>query len=174
MIVHRSLVNLCYWHIDYFGIMRKDRAAQYANTGFDASVWEIFPYLVKGASLYIIPAEIKPDIMKLDGYYARNHITVAFLPTQFCERFTEQGGGNRSLRILLTGGDRLRSFYKIRYLLYNNYGPTENTVVSTSWLVTASNAHKSIPIGKPIANHKIYILQQGSSRLQPLGIAGEL
>ncbi|HLP58355.1 MAG TPA: amino acid adenylation domain-containing protein [Candidatus Deferrimicrobium sp.] len=170
MIEHHSLVNLCYWHNRYYKVNASDRASKYAGIGFDASVWEIFPYLLTGASLCIIDEEIKLDINELNRYFERYNITIGFLPTQVCEQFLELE--NRSLRKLLTGGDKLRHFKKKRYDVYNNYGPTENTVVSTSYWVE-ENCH-NIPIGKPMANTGIYILDPGKMNLQPIGVPGEL
>src|SRR5690606_5771860 len=102
-------------------------------------------------------------------YYEREGITISFLPTPLCEQFMQLD--NRSLRVLLTGGDKLNRFQKQRYLLVNNYGPTENTVVTTSQDVTALSAN--IAIGRPIANHSVCILGS-EARLVPIGVPGGL
>jgi amino acid adenylation domain-containing protein len=172
LVEHRSLVNLCFWHNSHFGVTEKDRATHYAGIGFDATVWEIFPYLVKGASLHIIADHMKLDIPKLSDYYREHQITISFLPTQFCQQFMEESGDIGSLRALLTGGDKLNRFVETDYRLHNNYGPTENTVVTTSCPVEAYT--ENIPIGKPIANSRVYILDKDNLRPQPLGAAGEL
>ena len=78
---------------------------------------------------------------------------------------------NVSLRKLLTGGDKLNQFFKRNYELINNYGPTENTVVTTSFAV--DKGYSNIPIGKPLDNVKIYILDK-NKKLQPIGVYGEL
>ncbi|MCP5049502.1 MAG: AMP-binding protein, partial [bacterium] len=108
MVEHRSLVNLCNWHNTRYSVTSKDRAFKYANVGFDASVWEIFPYLIVGAELHILRDEIKSDLRQLNHYFETHHITIGFLPTQICEQFTAIP--NRSLRVLLTGGDKLKQF----------------------------------------------------------------
>ncbi len=169
MIEHSSLINLSKWHIDYYKVTEKDNSTKYAGFGFDASVWEIFPYIITGAAIHIIDEEIKLDIEKLNEYYNENDITISFLPTQICEQFMKQD--NKSLRYLLAGGDKLRYFEGKNYKIVNNYGPTENTVVTTSFEV--DKAYDNIPIGKPIANTQIYILDN-ESRLQPIGVPGEL
>ncbi|MCP5049904.1 MAG: AMP-binding protein, partial [bacterium] len=69
------------------------------------------------------------------------------------------------------GGDKLKQFRPGNYRLVNNYGPTENTVVSTSFIV--DGVYDNIPIGKPVSNTQIYIMDKWSN-LQPVGIAGEL
>jgi acyl-coenzyme A synthetase/AMP-(fatty) acid ligase len=169
MVEHCSLVNLCFWHNDYYGVTAADHAARYAAVGFDASVWEIFPYLLKGAAIYLAAEAIKLDIEALNRFYETCDITIAFLPTPVCEQFMSLD--NRSLRVLLTGGDRLRIFKERAYRLYNNYGPTETTVVATAYLV--ESWENNIPIGKPIANTRIYILDRNFN-LTPTGITGEL
>jgi amino acid adenylation domain-containing protein/thioester reductase-like protein/non-ribosomal peptide synthase protein (TIGR01720 family) len=169
MIMHRTLINLCFWHNKYYSVTSEDRATKYAGFGFDASVWEVFPYLVIGASIYIVPETVKLDIQKLNRYFEDNGITISFLPTQMCEQFMTVN--NTSLRALLTGGDKLKSFTGKNYLLYNNYGPTENTVVTTSFLVTEFSSN--IPIGKPLHNNQIYIFDK-NDYLQPIGVPGEL
>ncbi|MCX6581316.1 MAG: amino acid adenylation domain-containing protein, partial [Candidatus Aminicenantes bacterium] len=170
MVSHRSLVNLCTWHNRNFEVTGEDRASQYASFSFDASVWEIFPYLIKGVTLYIVGDEIKLDISELNLYFEVHCITMAFLPTQVCEQFMQVS--NRSLRILLTGGDKLHMVTPRSYALYNNYGPTENTVVATSCRVESRSYN--IPIGRPITNNRIYISHKDTLALQPMGVPGEL
>ena len=169
MIEHKSLINLCRWHIKYYGITADDRCTKYAGFGFDASVWEIFPYIICGATIHIIEDSIKLDMIKLNQYYQENDITISFLPTQICEQFMDLN--NTSLRKLLTGGDKLNQFTARSYELVNNYGPTENTVVATSFAV--DGRYSNIPIGKPIYNTQIYILDKHNN-LQPVGVPGEL
>ncbi|WP_432401626.1 amino acid adenylation domain-containing protein [Wukongibacter sp. M2B1] len=169
MVEHASLHNLCRWHIDEFKVSHKDRAMKYAGFGFDASVWEIFPYMICGASLYIAHKDIVLDTPRLNQYMEESMITIAFLPTQMCEQFMELE--NSSLRVLLTGGDKLKQYSKQNYQLVNNYGPTENTVVTTNCII--DKAYENIPIGKPIHNTKIYIVNRDNYP-QPIGTPGEI
>ena len=169
MVEHRSLVNLCYWHNDAFKVTEQDKSAKYAGFGFDASVWEMFPYWIAGAELHIIDESIRMDITRLNQYFEENKITITFLPTQLCEQFMELD--NQSLRVLLTGGDKLKRIAKRSYTLVNNYGPTENTVVATSAAIDPDEGMLSI--GKPIANTRAYVLGQ-NNEVQPVGVAGEL
>ena len=168
-ISHKSLLNLCEWHIRYFEITSKDKSTKYAGEGFDASIWEVFPALLAGAELHIISQNIRLDLVRLNEYFNENQITVAFLPTQVCEEFTKLK--NISLRCLLTGGDKLDSCMNNQYIVYNNYGPTENTVVSTCFPVVQT--YENIPIGKPISNTHVYVCDTYGNIL-PKGIAGEL
>ncbi|AZK48523.1 non-ribosomal peptide synthetase [Paenibacillus lentus] len=172
MIEHRSLTNLSYWHNRAFEVTAADRSIKYAGFGFDASVWEVFPYLLAGASLYIVPPEIRLDAKKLGLYLAEQEITIAFLPTMMCEQFMELvQSEDIALRILLTGGERLKRVNPGSYRLFNNYGPTENTVVTT--FVEVTGADGVIPIGRPIDNVQVYILDQ-QLQLLPPGVPGEI
>lgn len=170
MVEHQSLVNLCNWHNTCYCVIPRDRATKYAGFGYDASVWEVFPYLVMGASLYVMNDEIKFDVNQLNKYLEKHDITIGFLPTPMYEQFMKLD--NRSLRMLLTGGDKLNHYLHRNYRLVNNYGPTEDTVVTTSFMVTTDN-HNNIPIGKPIFNHQLFVLNP-AHQLQPVGIPGEL
>ncbi|TDF92725.1 non-ribosomal peptide synthetase [Paenibacillus piri] len=172
MIEHHSLVNLSYWHNEAFAVTDQDSSAKYAGFGFDASVWEMFPYWIAGAEVHIIDEAIRMDIARLNEYFEHNRITVTFLPTQLCEQFLELD--NRSLRILLTGGDKLKRTAERRYTLVNNYGPTESTVVASSTPILPGAG--TLSIGRPIANTRLYIVAGAGAdtRLQPVGAAGEL
>lgn len=169
MIRHEALVNLCLWNNDYYNVTQDDNTTRYASFGFDASVWELFPALVAGATIHVISPKIRLDIDKLNKYFEKNNITISFLPTQICEQFQKMN--NTSLRYLLTGGDKLKVYSNNKFKLSNNYGPTENTVVTTSFIV--ENESNNIPIGKPISNVRVYILNK-NNKMQPLWAKGEL
>ncbi|QIG97895.1 non-ribosomal peptide synthetase [Bradyrhizobium sp. 6(2017)] len=169
MVEHSAVNNLCAWHIRSFALSNADRTTKYARFSFDASVWEILPSLQAGAALHIVPQEIRLDLARLARYFDDAGITVSFLPTQICELFVQFD--NRSLRLLLTGGDRLRRGGSGRYQLVNNYGPTESTVVATSGPVVAADG--PISIGKPIANIRVYLVDK-ADRPVPIGVPGEL
>ncbi|SDY59268.1 non-ribosomal peptide synthetase [Thermoactinomyces sp. DSM 45892] len=169
LVEHRSLVNLSCWHNREYDVTEVDRTAKFASFGFDASVWEIFPYLISGAAIYMLPDEMRLDLNQLNQYFEQNRITISFLPTQLCEHFMEWK--NQSLRILLTGGDKLTKHIPQDYKVINSYGPTENTVVTTAY--TVNEQMVNIPIGKPIDNVSVYVLDS-RQQIQPIGVAGEL
>ena len=172
LLEHASFLNMCNWNTNYYQLTEKDRITKYAGFGFDASVWEIFPPLLKGSTLYIVPRDIRLDVEKLNAYYKDNQITISFLPTQMCEQFLPLA--NQSLRILQTAGDQLKQANKhplSQYKLINNYGPTENTIVATAYQVKKQASN--IPIGKPISNTQIYIVDR-NEQLVPIGVVGEL
>ena len=169
MIEHKALANLCHWHNRQYEVTKDTVTMKYAGIGFDASIWEVFPYLGQGATICIPSAEIKLDLEKLNQFISENDVSIAFLPTQIFEEYMQLP--NPSLKKILTGGDKLKRFTPGNYELYNNYGPTENCVVSTSYLVTEFS--ENIPIGKPVDNCRVYILNK-DRQLQPTGIPGEL
>jgi amino acid adenylation domain-containing protein len=171
MIRHQSLVNLCTWHNRQYEVTPADRAAKYAALGFDVTIWEIFPYLQMGAAIYMVDDDLKLDPRALNRYYARHEITITFLPPQIYTRYAEQEEPPPSLRLMVVGGDKLKRYVPRPFRVFNNYGPTENTVVSTSCEVTEDS--DNIPIGIPVDNTRAYILDR-SGHLQPQGIPGEL
>ncbi|AJS58360.1 non-ribosomal peptide synthetase [Paenibacillus sp. IHBB 10380] len=169
LVEHRSLVNLSLWHQQQYAVTAKDRSTKFAGFGFDASAWEIFPYLISGSTIHIVSEWIRSDVKQLQQYMESNGITISFLPTSMCEKFMEEEVG--SLRLLLTGGDKLHHYKRQKYEIVNHYGPTENTVVATSYVV--EEGASNIPIGKPLPNMQVYVLGE-ANQLQPIGIAGEL
>lgn len=172
LVEHRSVVNTCSWHNDYYTITEEDRVSQLISPGFDASVQEIFPCLMSGASLHIIDEAARLDPVRLNRYFEDRQLTVGLLPAPLFRQFVEIENCSPSLRLVISGGDRMLNFKKRSYSVYNNYGPTENSVVTTSFKVLHHGA--GIPIGPPIANNVVYVLRPKQMQLQPVGVAGEL
>jgi amino acid adenylation domain-containing protein len=177
LIPHSGLLNLVFWHQRAFGVTAADRATQLAGTAFDASVWEIWPYLAAGASLHLPKAHTMAAPELLKNWLVSKQITISFLPTPLAEELlTLSWPKKTALRIMLTGGDKLNRYpaTDLPFQLVNNYGPTENTVVTTSGPVTADNRDDTTPhIGAPIANTQVYILDTNLQPL-PIGIPGEI
>ena len=177
LIQHSGLLNLVFWHLNNFQVKSSDRTTQLAGTAFDAAVWELWPYLVVGASIYLIKSEflLSPEI--LQEKLTSHHITISFIPTPLAEQLCLLSWSeNTTLRTMLTGGDRLNSYpsNKLPFKFFNNYGPTENTVVTTSGqILSAESDGKFPPIGRPIANTQVYILDR-YLQLLPIGVYGEI
>jgi amino acid adenylation domain-containing protein len=174
-IEHRGLLNLIRWHQEQYQVCPEDRASQLANLCFDASVWELWPYLTMGASVHIPDEETRISPDKLVHWLAEQKINLTFLPTPIAEAVMDGPWPEGiALRVLLTGGDRLRRAprEKTSFQLVNHYGPTENSVVTTAALVE-SQGDEAPPIGRPIGNTRLYILDE---RMQPVpvGVPGEL
>jgi amino acid adenylation domain-containing protein len=176
-IAHRSLLNLVYWHQHTFAVEPFDRATQLAGIGFDAAVWEVWPYLAAGASVHLPDEDtrIAPELLR--DWLVAHGITITFVPTALAERLMAlEWPTEAALRVLLTGADTLHQFPSpsLPFMVVNNYGPTECTVVATSGPVLPDKRPDARPsIGQPIFNTEIYILDE---RMQPVavGVPGEL
>jgi amino acid adenylation domain-containing protein len=174
-IEHRALRNLIDWHCRTYQVTRQDRATQIASISFDASVWEILPYLAAGACVCIVDDEMRLDPGLLLGWMAAEHITICFLPTPLAEAVLRLPlPSELRIRALLTGGDRLRHppAEALPFKLINHYGPTENTVVTTSGIVQPGTRVQP-SIGRPISNNSLYILDDNLQPL-PVGVPGEI
>ncbi len=176
-ITHGSLLNLVCWHQDTFAVTAADRATQLASPAFDATGWELWPYLSAGASVYLPDEQTRVTPHLLRDWLLEQQITMTFLPTLLAEQVMAlEWPRTSSLRFLLTGADKLQRYPApgLPFVVVNNYGPTEATVVATSGLVPPL-AHPDGPpsIGRPIANTEVYLLDE---RLQPVpaGMPGEL
>jgi amino acid adenylation domain-containing protein len=174
---HRGLRNLIRWHQRAFSVTPEDRATQVASVAFDATVWELWPYLTAGASIIMPDEETRRSPERLREWLVSNGVTVTFLPTPLAESVLAlEWPAESPLRLMLTGGDQLHHHVSRRlgFELVNNYGPTENTVVATSGVVAfKEDAARMPPIGRPIDNTQVYILDRWSSPVPP-GVTGEL
>ena len=83
---HDSLLNLCEWHNRTFGVTPADRATQLSTIGFDAAVWELWPYFVAGASVHLVDDVIRIHPEQLRDWLVRERITISFAPTPLAER----------------------------------------------------------------------------------------
>lgn len=172
MIEHRGVVAMQKYLEDLYEITEKDHVLQFANYIFDASVWEMTMALYCGAALVLVSSETITDIMRFEKYIENNSVTLSLLPPQYFRQINSD-----CFRVITTGGsaadiDVVRHVKKnCRYI--NAYGPTENTVLATHWeYVHGSEIRNNIPIGKPISNSKIYMLNQ--DMICGIGIPGEL
>jgi amino acid adenylation domain-containing protein len=176
-ISHANFANLIDWHQHAFGVTSDDRASQIASPAFDATGWEVWPYLTAGASLHIPDEDTRTSEQRLRDWIVEKQITISFVPTPLAERIIElEWPRETRLRYLLTGGDRLHSYppATLPFVFANNYGPTETTVVATSGLVAVDDAPTRPPsIGLPIANTSIYLLDEYQQPV-PDGTPGEM
>jgi amino acid adenylation domain-containing protein len=176
-VTHKSLLNLVNWHTHEFAVTSQDKASHLAGVGFDAAVWEVWPYLTAGASLHL-PDEttrVSPELLR--DWLVAKQITISFLPTALAEAvMILDWTSTTALRYLLTGADTLHRYPtdNLPFELVNNYGPTECTVVATSGRVPAQTKPGALPtIGRPITNTHVYILDE-NRQPAPLGVPGEL
>ncbi|ARO86883.1 non-ribosomal peptide synthetase [Nitrosospira lacus] len=179
-VVQRAVVRLIK-EAGYATFTSDDVFLQFAPIAFDASTFEIWGGLLSGGQLVIMPP-MAPSLEELADVIEQHRISTLWLTTglfhQMVDSHCERLGG---VRQLLTGGDVLSPDYirKMRErhpqcVLIAAYGPTENTTFTSCYRVPpAEKIHSPIPIGRPIANTEIYVLDD---RLQPvpIGVAGEL
>jgi amino acid adenylation domain-containing protein len=176
-ITHGGLLNLVFWHQRAFSVLPSDRATLQASPGFDAAVWEVWPYLAAGASVYLVDEAIRTAPEALRDWLLANGITISFLPTDLAQHMLDlEWPKDASLRMLLTGADTLHRYPSagLPFVLVNNYGPTECTVVTTSGTVPPGGRPGELPaIGRPIDNVQVHIVDEHLRPVQP-GTPGEL
>ena len=176
-ITHGGLLNLVSWHQRAFSITRDDRATQLSALGFDAAVWELWPYLTAGASVHLSDGVAANDPEAVRDWLISQKITICFLATPLAERvMTLEWPTKARLRVMLTGADTLHHYppRKLPFRLVNNYGPTECTVLATSGTVLSNeHPHRLPSIGSPIDNVQVHILNEGM-RQAPIGESGEI
>ena len=179
--VHEGIVNRLLWMQDAYKLTSADRVLQKTPYSFDVSVWEFFWPLMTGASLVVArPGGHKEPDYLVDVIEAQNISTLHFVPSML-NMFLEARGLQRcsSLKRVIVSGEALpvptqeRFFARLGAELHNLYGPTEASVDVTYWPCRGEETRTSVPIGWPVANTQIYILD---ARLNPvpIGISGEL
>jgi amino acid adenylation domain-containing protein len=176
-ISHANLLNLVRWHIRNFEVACEDKATMHASPGFDASVWEIWPYLAAGATICVVDDAVRTAPESLRNWMVASGITISFIPTAIAESLiTLPWPAETSLRLLLTGADTLHRYPRpdVPFALVNNYGPTECTVVATSGVIEPQVEPNILPtIGKPIDRVRVYIVDEQLKKV-PNGESGEL
>ncbi|WP_256667595.1 non-ribosomal peptide synthetase [Pseudomonas sp. Fl5BN2] len=182
MVEHLN-VNRLVINNTYADIGPNDCVAHCANIAFDASTWEIWSALLNGGRLYLVSQSMLLDPQRFRDALIHGQVTALWLTAGlFNEYINELIPVFGQLRYLLVGGDVLDA-RKIGQLLVaesqpehllNGYGPTETTTFAATHAITAPlDVTRSIPIGYPIANTRIYILDS-HGQPSPLGVAGEL
>ena len=176
-ITHGNLLHLIAWHRKAFSVSARDQASWIAGLGFDASIWELFPYLAVGACVHLPEEPVRASADALRDWLVEQSITVAFAPTPLAESLINTDWPARTaLRTLLIGGDTLHLWPKpgLPFRVVNNYGPTECTVVATSGIVSAERSSSTLPtIGKAIADTDIVILDKQGKPVRS-GEVGEI
>ncbi len=167
---HGNLVAFCHWYQRYYGLTANDRVAAYASYGFDACMMDMYPALTCGACVHIVGDDIRLNLPDLNEYFNKNDITHSFMTTQVGFQFATNVD-NHSLRCFAVGGEKLAALTPPSYRMFNGYGPTECTIFTTNYELKEYEI--DFPIGKPLDNLKLYIVDKQFNRL-PMGAAGEL
>jgi amino acid adenylation domain-containing protein len=179
MIEHRSILRLVL-KTNYISLQASDRILQTGSLAFDASTFEIWGPLLNGGAVCLPQEEELLDAEKLKQLIEQHEITTCFLTTSL---FNLLVGMNinlfQGLKTVLVGGEKLSVHHvnQVRQaypslILKNAYGPTENTPFTSCYTVD-SLFEQDIPIGRPISNTTVYILDS-HHELVPIGVAGEI
>ncbi|MCP4152637.1 MAG: amino acid adenylation domain-containing protein, partial [bacterium] len=191
LIEQRALLNRLNWMQRYYPLHRDDVILQKTTIVFDVSIWELFWWSCYGATLSLLgPGEEKSPEAIINAIAENKVTTIHFVPSMlnaFLQHLEETKNKNleklATLRQVFASGEALgeeqaETFFRTMHKhsgtkLINLYGPTEATVDVSYYECEAGAARTGIPIGKPIDNIQLYIVDK-SKRLQPPGIAGEL
>ncbi|MFW6333601.1 MAG: non-ribosomal peptide synthetase, partial [Thermodesulfobacteriota bacterium] len=177
MVEHGGFVNMAFSHISLIGITGEDRILQFSTCSFDASMYETFIALFSGSALICVQKSTINDPEKLINEIQKSQVTAALIPPSYIPILGFEG--LRNLRILVTGGESALSddglFADSEHHYWNAYGPTEYSVIATSYPIPPHASDQSnIPIGKPLLNTQILILRPAGNNLQPIGAPGEI
>jgi amino acid adenylation domain-containing protein len=176
-ITHANAEHLIAWHQAVFAVSETDRVSHLAGLGFDASFWEVWPALCSGAAVMLADEQTLTSPVLLQRWLLEQNTTIAFVPTVMAETLVAgDWPATTALRIMLTGGEALRRRPRagLPFLLSNNYGPSECTVVASSGVIGPDDAAEEPPdIGHAIAGTRLHILD-GQGNPVADGEAGEI
>ena len=177
-----GICNRLLWMQRTFDLSTDDTVLQKTPYTFDVSVWEFLLPLMAGARLVIAKPEGHKDPAYLAGLIKEYSVTVIHFVPSMLQSFLDIPGLERqcrSLRYLMCSGEALspelveRYYTRLTAPLHNLYGPTEAAIDVTHWPCPGNEQLHCVPIGKPIANTTIYLLDKWMNPV-PAGVAGEL
>ncbi len=148
------------------------RIPAYASYGFDANMFDLYPGLSHGSTVYVVTEDIRFDLVALNEFYKEKGITHIFMTTQVARALVTSIDVAPSVKYISTGGETLVPVTPPEgYTLYNIYGPTECTVFMTAQKV--DKEYDRVPIGHALDNIRLYVVDSNGHQL-PLGGVGEL
>nr|WP_228014423.1 non-ribosomal peptide synthetase [Fortiea sp. LEGE XX443] len=181
MNTHRGICNRLLWMQQAYQLTASDAVLQKTPFSFDVSVWELFWTLITGARLVLAKPEGHKDSAYLVNVISEESITTLHFVPAMLQVFLEAPGVEKlkSIKRVICSGEALSFALQQRFFdildaeLHNLYGPTEAAIDVTFWKCQKESDKSIVPIGRPIANTQIYLLD---SQLQPvpIGVAGEL
>jgi amino acid adenylation domain-containing protein len=181
VVPHRAIARLVF-NNGYADFRADDRVAFAANPAFDATTMEVWGPLLHGGRTVVIPRDVLLDPDALARTLAEQQVTTLFITTAVFNQYARAIPGALSgLRRLLTGGEAADPSSFARVLAENGpvslihcYGPTETTTFAITHEVTdVEEGARTIPLGRPIANTRIYVLDARGEPV-PVGVGGEL
>ncbi|MCP4215593.1 MAG: amino acid adenylation domain-containing protein, partial [bacterium] len=178
-VAHRSIANTLRWRSDYYAFDQKEVVLQIPSFSFDSSVEDIFTPFVSGSTLVLIPQEQRLNMDYIEQILLKDGITHFLIVPNFYKTFLSQIPQSlKHMKAITIAGDNFTEelvkehFEKLPGVkLFNEYGPTENSVCTTVYHFSPENTR--ILIGRPIDNVKCYILNS-EKQLNPLNVPGEL
>ena len=186
MVTHKNLVNFLFSFNNCFKnkFGNKDNCLSLTNISFDVSVCEIFTPLAFGATLTLYPENTLTSISLLGDILTKNKITFLYIPPSVLNDVADYIISNKIevfVNKLLVGVEAIKNSTLNKFLeinkdmeIINGYGPTETTICTTFYKYKFSNnLNENVPIGYPIANSKIFILDK-DNHISPIGVIGEL
>jgi amino acid adenylation domain-containing protein len=182
MNTHQALSNRLFWMQQTYHLTPADKVLQKTPFSFDVSVWEFFWTLLNGGCLAIAKPEGHKDSAYLVKLIVEQQITIVHFVPSMLQVFLEEVGVEecKCLRLLICSGEALSVKLQKRFFtkfhsteLHNLYGPTEAAIDVTSWACQFDSPLQIVPIGYPISNIQIYILDANCQPL-PIGVPGEL
>ncbi|ARV58862.1 hypothetical protein BZZ01_09635 [Nostocales cyanobacterium HT-58-2] len=181
MISHQALCNHMLWMRTTWPLTTADKVLHKTSISFDASGWELYAPLIAGAQLVMAQPQGHKDSVYLVEAITQHEITILQLVPSMLQMLLTQPTLEkcRCLRSVYCGGEPLplelyKSFAsRLDAQLYNLYGPTETCIDVTSWTCESKSQRQTVPIGRPITNTQIYILDS-HLQLVPIGVPGEL
>lgn len=182
MNTHRGIVNRLHWMQQEYGLTGADRVMQKTPFSFDVSVWEFFWPLLAGAQLVVARPGGHQDTAYLATLIAEQQVTTMHFVPSMLQAFLLEPDLERcrSLKRVICSGEALTYDLQERFFarfpqvaLHNLYGPTEAAIDVTYWQCQPRSSDKVVPIGRPIANTQLYILDQAMHPV-PVGVPGEL
>lgn len=170
-ITRKNVAAYCQWYHRFFKPATGTVIAAYNNFSFDAFITDVFPALTSGATVAIVPQNIKKDLSALADFCDDNNVNIIDLPTQIGRIFAENKCC-KTLKHIVLGGEAVAPFQNCgNYQIYNQYGPTETTVAATIYKIFGDET--KIPIGKPLDCVKIYVVDNFGRRV-PVGAIDEI
>ncbi|NES79687.1 MULTISPECIES: non-ribosomal peptide synthetase [Okeania] len=181
MNTHQGICNRLCWMQETYKLTTVDRVLQKTPFSFDVSVWEFFWPLITGACLVLAKPEGHKDSAYLVKLIAEKKITTIHFVPSMLQVFLEEIGLETcdSLKQVFCSGEALslqlqeKFFNRLKAKLHNLYGPTEAAIDVTFWECTHQSQQHTVPIGRPIANTQIYLLDS-HLQLVPIGVPGEI
>jgi amino acid adenylation domain-containing protein len=178
---HGGIRNRLQWMQDRYGLSDEDCVLQKTSFGFDVSVWEFFWPLMNGSRLAVAVPGGQRDSEYLVREIAEQKVTTVHFVPAMLQSFLREADERKcgSLRRVICSGEALPLDLELSFLgkmkaeLHNLYGPTEAAIDVTSWVCQREEEAQGVPIGRPIANTQIYILDEEMQPV-PVGVSGEL